>query len=234
MKRLATLLVTAATVCAAAGPIAGSARAQIAASNAPIDVTADQLEMVDSQHLAIWRGNVEAVQEDKRLVSDVLNVYFAGKSTAPGAPKPKPVATGAAGGTAVGADWGAVDHMIADGHVFFVSPDQTARGEHAVYDMVPDTITMTGDVVVVQGDNVIKGDKLVIEVKTGHANIISNATGRNKPERVRGVFYNNGQNCPPAPAGSTAPAKCPPAKPARASGTIAAPAPGAPATAAQP
>jgi lipopolysaccharide export system protein LptA len=90
--------------------------------------------------------------------------------------------------------------MVAEGHVFFVSQDQTARGEHAVYELEPDTITMTGDVVVVQGDNVVKGDKLVIQVKTGHANIISNATGRNKPERVRGVFYNGNTSAPNAPA----------------------------------
>jgi lipopolysaccharide export system protein LptA len=219
MKRLATLLMTAAIACVGAGLIAGSAHAQLAAGNGPIDVTADQLEMVDSQHLAIWRGNVEAVQDGRRLVSDVLNVYFAGKPTTPGAaPKPKP-APAAPGAATVGQDWGQVDHMIADGHVFFVSPDQTARGEHAVYDMTPDTITMTGDVVVVQGDNVIKGDKLIIQVKSGHADIISNATGRNRPERVRGVFYNSNQNCaPPAPgaAAPATPAKCPPAKTAAA------------------
>ena len=39
--------------------------------------------MVDAQHLAIWRGNVEAVQDGNRLVSDTLNVYFSGKP-APG------------------------------------------------------------------------------------------------------------------------------------------------------
>jgi lipopolysaccharide export system protein LptA len=180
----------------------GTAQAQLAAGKGPIDVTADQLEMVDAQHLAIWRGNVEAVQNGSRLVADTLNVYFQGKSDAP---KPTQTVNPRAGGVAsVGADWGAVDHLIADGHVFFVSDTQTARGNHAVYELTPDTITITGDVVVVQGDNVVKGDKLIIQVKTGHANIISNATGRNKPERVRGVFYNTAQAAPAQPAGASA------------------------------
>jgi lipopolysaccharide export system protein LptA len=141
----------------------------------------------------------------------MLNIWPSGAATSRpfNAPKPTQTVNPRAGGVAsVGSDWGAVDHMIADGHVFFVSENQTARGNHAVYELTPDTITMTGDVVVVQGDNVVKGDKLVIQVKTGHADIISNATGRNKPERVRGVFY-NAQSAPAQPAGGGA------AKPAK-------------------
>ncbi len=208
MTRLAQALAIA-TLGATLG--AGGACAQIAAGNGPIDITADQLEMVDAQHLAIWRGNVEAVQNGSRLVSDVMNVYFQGNGTAPKPKTPPP----SAGGPAVGSDWGAVQRVIADGHVFFVSTNQTARGNHAVYDLAPDTITMTGDVVVVQGDNVVKGDKLVIQVKSGHADIISNTTGRSKPERVRGVFYNANQS-EPAPAGSAPPVPAAPATPAKA------------------
>jgi lipopolysaccharide export system protein LptA len=199
MKRLAAL--AAACVLSAGGLISWSvpAHAQMAAGKGPIDVTADNLEMVDSQHLAIWKGNVEAVQNGNRLVSDILNVYFTGHP-APGAPAKAAPAPG--GAQALGSDWGAVQRLVADGHVFYVSPDQTARGDHAVYEMTPDTITMTGNVVVVQGQNVIKGDKLIIDVKTNHANIVSNVQGRNRPERVRGVFYND--NASPGAAASPA------------------------------
>jgi lipopolysaccharide export system protein LptA len=211
MTRLAQAL-AAASLCGAA-LTAGAANAQLAPgnSNAPIDATADQLEMIDAQHLAIWRGNVEAVQDSSRLVSDVMNVYFDGKSDAP--MKPKTVTPSTGGVATVGSSWGSVKQLVADGHVFYVSTSQTARGNHLVYDALPDTITMTGDVVVVQGDNVIKGDKLVIQVKSGHADIISNATGRNKPERVRGVFYNANQPAPGQPAPAAAPAGAAPAKP---------------------
>jgi lipopolysaccharide export system protein LptA len=179
-----------------------------------MDVTADQLEMVDAQHLAIWRGNVEALQDGNRLVSDVLNVYFSGKPS-PGAP-----AAPAAGG-AVGSDWGDVERVVADGHVFYVSKDQTARGDHAVYEAVPDIITMTGNVVLVQGQNVVKGDTLVIDEKTNHANVVSNVQGRNHPERVRGVFYNAKTATAPA-AGASAP---PPAQGTSPAATAVAPPP---------
>ncbi len=213
MRRLARGSAGAAALGAVA-LLAGAAEAQLAPGNSksPIDVTADRLEMVDSQHLAIWRGNVEAVQDGSRLVADVLNVYYQSTTgpdaKAPAKPAaPKPVAPGST--ASIGQSWGDLRQLVADGHVFFVSTNQTARGNHAVYEAEPDTITMTGDVVVVQGDNVVKGDKAIIQVKTGHADIVSNVTGRNKPDRVRGVFYNANK---PAD-GQPAPAAAGPAKP---------------------
>ena len=82
MKRSAKISSLAALALAGFALAAGDARAQLASGKGPIDVTADQLEMIDAQHLAIWRGNVEALQNGNRLVSDVLNVFFSGKSAA--------------------------------------------------------------------------------------------------------------------------------------------------------
>jgi lipopolysaccharide export system protein LptA len=101
----------------------------------------------------------------------------------------KPRASGAASAGAPGTNWGDVERMEAEGNVFFVSPQQRARGDHAVYDLSTGDLVMTGDVIVAQGDSVVKGDKLIIEVKSGHATMISAAQGRGAPNRVRGVFY---------------------------------------------
>jgi lipopolysaccharide export system protein LptA len=177
MKRLAAAMALATTL------VVSGAQAQIAGGGGPIDVTADELEMLDSQKTAVWRGNVEALQGQNRLLSDVLHVYFSGGGSAS-----TPAGAGEQG---LGKNWGDVQRMVAEGKVFFLSPTQTARGDRAVYEVLPDTITMTGDVVVVQGENVVKGNTLVIHVKTGQANFVSTETGRNKPNRVRGVFYSN-------------------------------------------
>jgi len=48
---------------------------------------------------------------------------------------------------------------------------------------------ITGNVVVVQGDNVARGDRLVIKVSTREAKMESNVRGAGKQGRVRGVFY---------------------------------------------
>jgi lipopolysaccharide export system protein LptA len=75
-----------------------------------------------------------------------------------------------------------------------VTQNETARSERMVYDAEPDTITLTGGVVVVQGKNVLRGDKMVIDRKTGRTSAVSDATGRNNPNRVRAVIYNDNQD----------------------------------------
>lgn len=199
MSRLIRIVSTAAVLGAAL--LCGPAAAQIAAganNDGPIDITADSLDKFDDQHLVVYRGNVEAVQNGARLVCDVLNLYFAPPAAAPGAPAKPPPKSPAASTTGDG--FGQIKQAVAEGHVFYVTQTQTARGEHAVYDAEPDTITMTGAVVVVQGQNVLKGDKMVMQMKTGHTQVFSNATGRNKPDRVRGVFYNDKSSDSAAPA----------------------------------
>ncbi|MGZ8407176.1 MAG: LptA/OstA family protein [Caulobacteraceae bacterium] len=170
--RLAAAIGLSAGLLAAVSP----ASAQLAAGGGPIDITADELELVDSQHLAIWRGDVEALQGGNRMRAGQINIYFSGKS-------------GASGAGAPGRNWGPVTRVEATGNVFFVSPQQTARGDKALYELGPNTITITGDVVVAQGKSVVRGDRMMIDVRSGKATMLSAATGRNARGRVRGVFY---------------------------------------------
>lgn len=175
MKRLATGLVLLTTLWGV------SASAQLAPGNGPIDMSADQLELIDAQHVAIWRGSVDALQGVNRMRADQVKLIFSGKAASSSA--------GTAG--APGKNWGDVERMEAEGNVFFVSPQQRARGDHAVYALDTGDLVMTGDVIVAQGESVVRGDKLIIEVKSGHATMVSAATGRGAKDRVRGVFYPN-------------------------------------------
>jgi lipopolysaccharide export system protein LptA len=166
------------------------AHAQIEArSNAPIDVTADQAEVIQSKCKAIWRGAAEAVQAQSRLRADTITVYSKPKAGAPNGQS-------ACGGT---------DRIEADGHVYYVTADRNARGDHAVYTQADDHIVMTGDVIVVQGENVARGDKLIIDVANHEATMVSNATGR-----VRGVYFPDQSPSPGAPKPSPASASAKP------------------------
>jgi lipopolysaccharide export system protein LptA len=132
------------------------------------------------------------LQGRNRLRSDVLNVYFASNAGT----------GGSSGALTPGRSWGRVQRAEAEGKVFFVSPSQTARGDRGLYDMSSDTITITGDVIVAQGQSVVHGQKLVIGVKSGRATMVSPGGGRSG--RVRGIFYPNnatpsGAPTPPAP-----------------------------------
>lgn len=156
---------------AALAMAAGPAHAQLARdSSAPIDITADEAEVINSECLAIWRGAAEAMQARTRLRADTIRVHSARQ----------------------GDDCGATQRLEAQGRVYYVTGEQAVRADSAVYTASSDTITLTGQVVIVQGKNVARGDKLVLNVGTGRAEMTSNATGRGNPDRVRGVFYPSG------------------------------------------
>jgi lipopolysaccharide export system protein LptA len=81
--------------------------------------------------------------------------------------------------------------MEADGQVYYVTPNQIVKGDHAIYSAGDKTIIVTGDVVVAQGKNVTAGARLVINTDTSVATMASNVTGRGKAGRVRTVVYPN-------------------------------------------
>lgn len=173
MKALFTSSVLAAALLAGA-----AAHAQQLGPNAdgPVDITADELEVQNKACISIWRGKAEALQGQARLRADVLRAVF----------QTKP---GASAGTGTGA-CGDLIRMEAEGSVYYVtSKDQRVRGDAGVYDAAGETVTLTGDVVAVQGQNVLRGTRMVFNTKTGEGRMLGNATGRNQGARPRGVFY---------------------------------------------
>ena len=162
----------------AALAMAGPAAAQLARnSDAPVDITADELEVAQNQCISIWRGNAEAMQADSRLRANVLKATFAARASRP------------AGSTGASGACGDLVRMEAEGSVFYVTPQQRVRGDAATYDATSETIIMTGDVVAVQGQNVLRGTRMVFNLKTGEGKMLGGASGRNQPNRPRGVFY---------------------------------------------
>ena len=192
MKRLAVGLALTGCLWAA------EASAQLAPGNGPIDMSADELELVDANHTAIWRGAVDAVQGQNRMRADQVTLIFNGRGR-----------TGTTSTGAPGKNWGDVQRMEAEGNVFFVSPQQRARGDRAVYELSSGNLVMTGNVIVVKGNNVARGDRLVYNVQTKAARLSSSAKGEGTGKRVRGVFYPE----PKDQAGAAAPATPTPGQP---------------------
>jgi lipopolysaccharide export system protein LptA len=50
-------------------------------------------------------------------------------------------------------------------------------------------VTLTGDVVAVQGQNVLRGSRMIFNTQTGEGRMVGTASGRNQGSRPRGVFY---------------------------------------------
>jgi lipopolysaccharide export system protein LptA len=176
--------------------IAAPAAAQLATgSKAPVDVTADDLRTDNKNCIATYTGNVEALQDTARLRTDLLKVFA------------EPHGKGGSGAAApMSNSCGGISRIEAHGAVYYVSPEQRVHGDDAVYEAGPDTLTVTGDVVATQGQNVLRGTRMVINNQTGEGHMESDVKGRNKPGRVRGVFYPNQSNNGQQP-GAAAPAK---------------------------
>jgi lipopolysaccharide export system protein LptA len=70
--------------------------------------------------------------------------------------------------------------------VVVTQKDQTATGELGIFDMKSNTVTLTGNpVVMTQGQNVLRGDRLVVDLTSGVSRVES---GKNGQGRVQGLF----------------------------------------------
>lgn len=129
--------------------IASSAGAQTRHNtDAPIDFGADQIELQDRANRAVLTGNVAVKQAEMTLNAQRLTVAYTGQVVG-GNPQ--------------------VSRLDAAGGVVVRRPDQTARGQYAVYDLNRRIITMIGAVQLVQARNTVNGGRLTINLDTGRA-----------------------------------------------------------------
>jgi lipopolysaccharide export system protein LptA len=171
-------------------------------SNEPIDIESDVLVVHDAQKYATFKGNVKAVQGTTTLRSRELDVHYVGSGSdsltkgpdttgSTPAPAPAPAATGDAkpSGVGLGANNGTqISKIEARGEVVITSDqDQTTTSDWALYDVPAQLVTVGGNVVLMQGKNVLKGDRLVIDLKTGESRF-ENKGNTAAGGRIRALF----------------------------------------------
>ena len=86
--------------------------------------------------------------------------------------------------------------------------EQTATGDLGVFDMKTNTVTLTGNpVVMTQGQNVLRGEKLVVDLTSGVSRVESSKGGQG---RVQGLFQPGSSGLEkPGPNGAQAPRPVP-------------------------
>ncbi|HUZ30622.1 MAG TPA: LptA/OstA family protein [Xanthobacteraceae bacterium] len=167
----------------------------------PIQIDAATLEVHDKEKMATFSGDVQVVQGDTTIKCQSLVVFYGGERPASGravAAAPPQAQPGAKSGPGATLPKGANDirRIEARGGVTVISKDQNASGDLGVYDLRKKTITLTGNVVVSQGKNVLHGDRVVVDTVTGNAHFESNSSG---PSRVRALIQpGKGGNGSPA------------------------------------
>jgi lipopolysaccharide export system protein LptA len=155
---------------AAAAAMMGAALAQQVPGrdpDAPIEIEADNLEVRRDQRLAIFTGNVDAIQGTMTLNTDELRVTYRDD--------------GAGGGDAqVG---GAISRLEAVGSVVITTVKERATGSRGIYDVDAGTMRLEGGVQLFRDDNVLTGQTLVMDLNTGVSTLDAGGSGR-----VKGVF----------------------------------------------
>jgi lipopolysaccharide export system protein LptA len=137
-------------------------------SNAPVDVSADRIEVQDRADRAVFVGNVHAVQQDLVLDTPRLTVAY----------------TGGTGGNNV-----QIQRLDASGGVVVKSPSETAKGDIGIYDLNRKLITLLGNVQLNRQDNQVNGQRLVIDLDSGRAVVDGGPPGVNSSGgRVTGHF----------------------------------------------
>jgi lipopolysaccharide export system protein LptA len=181
----------------------------------PVHIEAATLEVHDKQKEATFSGDVHVIQGDTDLRCKKLVVFY--EQQVEGADKSGTKSTNTANNTGStgstnkasnmnnsvpAADPGPggqqrIKRLEAYGNVVVTQKDQTATGEVGIYDLKTSTVTLTGNVLMTQGKNVLRGERLWVDLATGVSRV---EPGKNGHGRVEGLFLPN--SGPPGTPGS--------------------------------
>jgi lipopolysaccharide export system protein LptA len=131
-------------------------------TNAPVDISADRIEVQERADRAMFTGSVVARQAEMTLTAPRITVAYAN-----------------AGGVKI-------KRIDATGGVTVTSPGEKASGEVGIYDIDKRLITLVGGVTLVRGDSHVKGGRLVIDLRSGRA--VVDGGGPGSGGRVTGRF----------------------------------------------
>lgn len=171
MRPFGIIFASALALAAAAGASLVHAQQPVSAlrghnADAPVDVTADRIEVQDRSDRAIFAGNVRVSQGSMTLDTARLTVAYSGGS----------------GGVQI-------RRLDAAGGVTVRSPSETGKGEFGIYDLDRKLITIIGNVELTRGPNRVFGQRLVIDLNSGRAVIDGGPPGVNQSGgRVTGRF----------------------------------------------
>ncbi len=199
---LAAVLLTVASAGALAQPSKGPPNALQGFSqnqNEPVHIEAATLEVRDKDKVATFSGDVRVQQGDTAMRCKSLLVFYE-QDSAPGDTNSKTKTRTMVADTPGPGGQQKIKRLEARGNVVVTQKAETATGDLGVFDMKTNTVTLTGNVVMTQGKNVLRGQRLVVDLTTGVSRVESGKNGRG---RVQGLFLPGGVAPDLKPGGPT-------------------------------
>jgi lipopolysaccharide export system protein LptA len=150
----------------------------------PVKIRAAALEVREKDKMATFTGDVYVLQGDTEMRCKTLVVFYEEEAT----PQPSQQASAARPVKAAEPGPGGdrqIRRIEAKGNVVVVQKDQNAAGDAATFNMRENTVTLVGNVVVTRGADVLRGQRLVVDLTSGVSTMDQG--------RVEGLF----QRAPP-------------------------------------
>jgi lipopolysaccharide export system protein LptA len=141
----------------------------------PVKISAGALEVQDKNKIATFSGNVQVLQGDTMLRCQSLKVFYDqddSKANTMKAAQPGP------------AGQGKIRRLEAIGGVVVTQKEQTATGDKGIFEMAENTVTLNGNVLVSQGQNILRGDRLVVNLTSGVSHMEAGKGGKGRVEAV--------------------------------------------------
>jgi lipopolysaccharide export system protein LptA len=114
----------------------------------PVEVEANEMEIIDADRQAIFRGKVNAVRGSQNIRSDVMTVFYADVKQPDGTSKSQ------------------ASKLDAKGNVTITTRKQVITGEWAKMDILANTLLVGGRVKLVEGKTTLQGEKLTVDLTT--------------------------------------------------------------------
>lgn len=144
--------------------------------DAPIEVVSDKMEAYQEKNVVIFSGNAVAIQGDVQLKTDRLSIYYKKQQNQ----KEKP-------GMQVMEGTGELDKIEAKGNVIVTQKDMSATGNEAVYYHDTSRVVMTGNALLKQGKNTVKGCKVTVYLDQNRGEVERCAAENS--ERVTAIIH---------------------------------------------
>jgi lipopolysaccharide export system protein LptA len=121
----------------------------------PIDITSDKVEAYWKENLIIFRGNVIARQKDMVIYADSLEAMII-------------------------EDGKGIERVTAGGNVKIQQGLRVAHCEKAIFYNLDQKVVLTGDPKVSEGENIVSGDEIIVDIDKNRIEVRGGASGRGK------------------------------------------------------
>jgi outer membrane protein assembly factor BamD len=121
----------------------------------PIDITSDSVETFVKDNLIVFKGSVTARQKDMVIYADALEALII-------------------------EDGKGIEKVTADGNVKIQQGLRVAQCQKAIYYNLDRKVVLTGDPKVYEGENMVSGDEIIVDIERNRVEVKGGPSGRGK------------------------------------------------------